>query len=474
MKERGILGAALAVALFAAFPPWADDWDGLGFLASVRRFDLASFAPHPPGYPVYVALLKVAAVACEPLAAARLVAVLSGLVAFLALSAALATTNPDAPRWESALGALAVIATPLALRAFSGVGTEGPALAFAAIAALGVVSVGARSRRFVVLAVGLGVGLGLGVRLSWAPFYLPFVFVLPRGLRVQGALVAVLACLAWGIPLACITGPSALVALASTHLTGHFERWGGTAATEPARIPFLVRDLFVDGFGGGGDVLGVVTMIGLAVATSSAMRVWWRRGAPRTELRRALLFAVPYLAWIAIGQNLREQPRHVLPLVTLGAYALVRAALEAPRRGRESAIFGVLAALWTLRAALDAQARRTIPPPGAQVVAFVRDHATAAPPESTAIFAGASGRFADGTEWQASVHAAGSLGDALVALARLDRLPRRVLVTSELVGADPASGLLEEVAVFCRPARLDRRLPCMHLYEVDMRTATSW
>ena len=77
-RERsfGVVLALLVLAWALAFPPWADDWDGLGFLASVAHFDLASFAPHPPGYPVYVACLKAAAwVTSSPLGAARVVAV---------------------------------------------------------------------------------------------------------------------------------------------------------------------------------------------------------------------------------------------------------------------------------------------------------------------------------------------------------------------------------------------------------------
>ena len=66
-------------ACFLAFPRWPDDWDGLGFLSSVRHFDLKTFAPHPPGYPVYVALLKVASViSLDPIDAARVVAGMTG------------------------------------------------------------------------------------------------------------------------------------------------------------------------------------------------------------------------------------------------------------------------------------------------------------------------------------------------------------------------------------------------------------
>ena len=56
---RAVAPMALLLLLLAvSAPPWPDDWDGLGFLASIKKFDMDHFAPHPPGYPVYVALLR--------------------------------------------------------------------------------------------------------------------------------------------------------------------------------------------------------------------------------------------------------------------------------------------------------------------------------------------------------------------------------------------------------------------------------
>ncbi|MDP9148513.1 MAG: hypothetical protein M3O36_01015, partial [Myxococcota bacterium] len=82
---RLLAAAAYAVLSFASAPPWPDDWDGVGFVESIRDFDLARFRPHPPGYPVYVALLRVvAAVVRDPTRAATLTSVLSG-VAVVAL-----------------------------------------------------------------------------------------------------------------------------------------------------------------------------------------------------------------------------------------------------------------------------------------------------------------------------------------------------------------------------------------------------
>jgi len=467
-----LVGLALVVSLAFAFPPWPDDWDGLGFLASITHFDLASFAPHPPGYPVYVALLKLAAtVTTSPIGAARVVGVACGLVTF----AALCIRSLSLPR--EALMAAAVCAAPLVFHAFSGVGSEAPALACVAVAGVGLLSPRpARSPRVRALLVGLGVGLGLGVRLSWAPFYLPLLVLLPRRLRLRGLVVAALACLAWAIPLIIVTGPAKLEALARAHLTGHMSVWGGTAITEPTRVRFLARDLFVDGFGVGADPLGFGIAIVLAWATVASLSLWVSRTTPGERLAsaaRAALLTLPYLAWVTFGQNLRQQPRHVLPLVLVAAWALAcaaRAAFAGPSPRSLRIVLPLLAALLVTRTAIDATARRAIPPAGAQVLAYVREHADVA---MSVLFTGASGRFLDGTEWQPRTHPAGTLSDAWLALTHEHAVPGVVLVTSEVTGIDESSVPHTEVGTFCRPARLDRRMPCLHLYAFAGRDALS-
>ncbi len=74
-----LLASALLVA---SAPANADDWDGIGFLASVDRFDMVRFSPHAPGYPVYVAALRVAHMLVrDPLAAAYVIAIVSAACA---------------------------------------------------------------------------------------------------------------------------------------------------------------------------------------------------------------------------------------------------------------------------------------------------------------------------------------------------------------------------------------------------------
>ncbi len=239
---------------------------------------------------------------------------------------------------------------------------------------------------------------------------------------------------------------------AATHRDG-----AGTAITEPgaSRVLYLARDVFVDGLGVGSDTLGLA--IGaVRAALALAGIVLWRRSAWR-RARSVALLVLPYVAWIAIGQNLRQQPRHALPVVVALAVALAVAASEGRRL---HALGAALAVLVAVRTTLDATARRQVPPPGAQLAAFVSQCPDAG---GVAVFAGPSARFFEPTALAGHAVSVVSLDDARLELTRLNDYPRRVLATDEL--EDVAGAHLPLVTTFCRPARIDRRAPCLHVYE---------
>ena len=455
-RRAGVLAlGAYGVLLFLTAPAWPDDWDGVGFLESVQRFDLARFQPHPPGYPVYVALLRVVELMVRvPMRACVVVAVVSGVVAVAFAWSAARSAVGERGAWAVAT---LVAATPLAWRVCSGVGSEAPALACAAVCAWGLISSG-RTRWAGPLALGIGVGLGLGVRLSWAPLYLAALVLAPRGARTRAWGAAAASSVAWLAPLVTIVGAARLYALTVAHVTGHAARWGGTVVTEPGgvRLQWLARDLFVDGLGAGTDVLGLAIGLALLLALLAWRRTRWRgRGA-------AALVVAPYLVWIALGQNLRDQPRHVLPLVAVLSAAI---ALPAASSRRALAVVGVLAVLVATRAALDAHARRTIAPPAVQLVELARAQPS---PDRLDVFGVSSVRFFETTfettELAPHAFAAGSLGDVEVRLTRLEALPSRVWVTSEIEGLKDSPWPLEHLATLCRPARIDRRSPCLEVY----------
>jgi hypothetical protein len=454
--KRGLAAlGAYAVLLALTAPAWPDDWDGVGFIEAVQRFDLARFQPHPPGYPVYVALLRLAALAVrDAMRAGIVVAVASGVVAVaFAWSAARAAIG------ERAAWAVAVLvaATPLAWRACSGIGSEAPALACLAACAWGVV----RARRpgwAGAIVLGVGVGLGLGVRLSWAPVYLAALVLAPVGARLRAGVVAAASAVAWLAPLVTIVGAGRLYALTAAHLSGHAGRWGGTVVTEPGpvRLRWLARDVLADGLGVGVDALGIA--VGLAVVVALAIAVVeWRRARWR-GWRSAALVVIPYLAWIALGQNLRDQPRHALPVVVALAAGL---ALSAAQSRRALWAVGALGVLIATRTSLDAHARRTIPPPGVQLVALARAQPSA---DRLDVFGVSSVRFFETTELSDRAFTAGSLGDVQMRLTRLAALPSRVWVTDEVEGLRGSPWPLEHEATLCRPPRIDRRAPCLDVY----------
>ena len=455
---RGLALAAYAALLFATAPPWPDDWDGVGFVESVRDFDLARFRPHPPGYPVYVALLRVAAaITGDPSRAGALVAVASGVVAIALAWDAARRFAGERAAW---MVAILVAATPGVWRACTGVGSEAPALACAAACVWGAtVSRRGALGSWGATVLGLGAGLGLGVRLSWAPLDIAALAMVARAERGRAWGTAAAACAGWVAPLVARVGPAELARLCAAHFGGHAARWGGTILTEPGvvRVRWLARDIFVDGLGVGTDSIGIATAVLLVVAAGQGLVTW--RAAGWAGWRRSLALAAPYLLWIGLGQNLRDQPRHALPMVALLAAGL---ALPVARSRRALAVAGALALAVSLRTAGDAHARRTIAPPGQQIVDLARSQPS---PERLAVFGVASVRFFEMTELASCAMVAGSLGEARLELTRLDQVPTRVWVTSELAGLDDSRGSLQPVARLCRPARLDRARPCLAVYE---------
>ena len=50
------LALAFLVAHLAYLPSSLEDLDSINFALGLRHFDVANQQPHPPGYPIYIAL----------------------------------------------------------------------------------------------------------------------------------------------------------------------------------------------------------------------------------------------------------------------------------------------------------------------------------------------------------------------------------------------------------------------------------
>ena len=422
-----------------------DDWDGIGFVRALDEFDLARFQPHFPGYPVYVALGRIAHLALrDPLAAA--IAVSAAAAAATSVGLWCAVRRLSGGRAASAAMALyAVSALPFVLGGAAL--SDGTATALATLAFLALAEESP-------LIGGVILGLMLGARASYFPLALSWWIVLLAWRRrgfVRALVGTAFGTLAWLTPLVAVVGARSLVALGRTHLHGHFAVWGGTIATRPRlaeRLVALLRGLFFDGLCPRPWALGALAVI--------VLLAWRFRRPSRSGVLLVLAIAGPYALWTLLGQNILEQPRHVLPLVIV-LIGLLGLLLAPHPRLTVAAVAVVLAA--ALPEAIDHQ--RTAPA-AAQLARYV---ATNYRPGETALFGGRSIRFLNQLSSAPPGYERGWLSEVDVTLERLDVLPKHVLVTSE-VEVDPRRmKRLKCGPRFCREGLLDRAQPCLDLCE---------
>jgi hypothetical protein len=316
----------LAIHL-ALLPRTLEDLDSINFALGVRHFDVAQHQPHPPGYPVYIALSKASTATLRVLgvsaAAPRGLAIWSALGAAAALPAiVLFFTAIEERRRLAVWTAVVTAAAPLFW--FTGLRPLSDMAGFAAaIWALALFL----SRRPMEVALGaLVAGLGIGIRSQIAVLTLPllaWLILAPRRLPVRARVFAVIALVAgvlvWAVPLVVVSGGlakylAALGSQAGEDFSGVTMLWTQHSVRQIAAALF---DTFIwpwDWW------LGVGMCV---LAGAGALRVAWR--APRAIVVLAIAF-VPYAVFHLLFQE-TVTTRYALPLVPVVAYLAV-AALE--------------------------------------------------------------------------------------------------------------------------------------------------
>jgi hypothetical protein len=465
MSNRRTQMLAATAALLVGALRWLcrarvpDDYDAIGFVRAVGDFDLARLQPHFPGYPVFVALGKIAhALPLSALDALCLVSATAAAVTAFALW-----------RIGARLGGVRAGAVGLALYACA----SGPwllggsALSDGVAAMFATVAFAALVEKRLWLA-GLAIGLMLGARASYWPLALSFVLLCRDRRALVGAAVGVAA---WLAPFIAIVGPRVLLALGRTHVAGHFTIWGGSVATEPhlgLRAASFVRGLFFDGLAPSWPLLAVVLLL-LALPCADrrgrgpgglALPCADRRGrAPslRRPSRAAFILAAPYALWVFFAQNVVEQPRHLLPLWLL---LLAGAALSMRHPLRAAALAITLAAAAVPVAVAHARAL----PAAEQAARFIGENYSRG---DAVVFGTRSIRFIEANGMVTRQRQ--DLGEVWVDLTRLAILPPHILVTDELAGVPSHGGRTIELVTFCRDERLDRQKPCLTLREYQRR-----
>lgn len=438
--------AALTVALSrwlcAARVP--DDYDSIGFMRAVTDFDLARLQPHFPGYPVYVGLTRglhwivpsplAAATGASALAAgATVIAVWLGARTVSERAAWLAVAFYSVASLPWLLGGAALsdmTATALAAFAFAALLRGGPLGAFIGAASFSLM-LGARASYWPLGLVGFGLA-----------FY-------REPLRALAGSMLGLA--AWLVPFALVVGRP-LFRLGRTHLHGHFTEWGGSIATRPGlgmRTGAALRALFWDG----------LSPSWFLVAAAALVLIAWRGVRPsRQKTLLVALVATPYLLWVLFGQNILDQPRHMLPLV-VGLAALLGCATQAQPLWALGAVALLLAGSLPL-----ARAHATEAPAAATAAAWV---SAATDPPPVAVFGGRSLRFFR-DDPTLELRERTWLAEIEVDLARFQILPRTIWVTSEVSIDAARASRLTAGPTFCRDARLDRAQPCLQLFRYTL------
>jgi hypothetical protein len=338
--------AALVFIYLAAHLVWLprtlEDLDSVNFALGVRHFDVARHQPHPPGYPVYIALAKGSTAVLRAIgvgyAAPRGLAIWSAIGGALALPALLLFFRRLEGRLSvAAWGVVIVAACPLfwftALRPLSDM------LGFAVVAwTLAILSGSPSLPAF--FAGALLAGLAIGIRSQTAVLTLPllaYVTVTRRSLPAVIGVVGAVAvgALAWGIPLLVESGglSSYLHALnfqAGADFEGVVMLW--THHTK-GDIAAALLNTFVWPWD---------WRLGIAVCVAAAA------GAIRIALRspaaaRTLLVAfAPYALFHLLFQE-TVTTRYALPLVPVVAYAAVAALEGLPARAMQAGAIGVAA-----------------------------------------------------------------------------------------------------------------------------------
>ena len=383
------IAAAYAVIHLAFLAPSLEDIDSINFALGLHEFDVARHQPHPPGYPLYIALgrasLAVIGVVAPGLDALRTealaLAIWSALGGALALVAAFmvfravadidgasrpmsghptGTTAPGAADraavWATTLLAVAPLFWMSGLRPMS----DMPGLALVLVAQALLLSSWKTPHLFAAGAFVAGLAVGMRVQAIWltAPLLVLMVYR-HRQARVAWLLTRPLAALVagglvWAIPLLAAAGGVNAYMRALGSQAGEDFAWVDMVAANPTprRLAFALYETVVMPW-------GTTPMAVVALAAAGVGLLVLARRAPAALALVTLAFA-PYAAFHLLFQETLHV-RYALPLMPPLAWLAVQG-LAATGRVAPVAVTAVcLFAAWTALPGMRAYASEPHP-----------------------------------------------------------------------------------------------------------------
>jgi hypothetical protein len=338
--------AALALVFLAAhlplLPPTLEDIDSINFALGVRDFDVARHQPHPPGYPIFIALakgstavLRAAGVSAPEVRGLSIWSALAG-AALIPLVFFLFRAFGDERRawWATVVTACAPLYWFTALRPLSDM--TGLAFAVAAQALLAAVILG-RAPAAALIGGAFLSALAIGVRSQTFVLTLPLLLwalAMPGiaiGLRERAlaAAAAVAGGLLWGIPLLLASGGVASYLTALGSQAG--EDFSGVVILWSVRNARVAADALAYTFlwPWGSPWIGAVVVV-----MAGAGAAWLLGRAPRLAILLGVAF-VPYAIFHLLFHEI-VTVRYALPLLIPIAYLFVIATDWRPLKDRPS------------------------------------------------------------------------------------------------------------------------------------------
>ena len=392
------LASLFLAAHLALLPPTLEDIDSLNFALGVRDLDVARHQPHPPGYPVYIALARSAAAVLGGVASDRAIVLAlalwsaiagAALVPLLfALFRTLDGADGSARRawWATGIA----VACPLlwfnALRPLSDMTGLAVAVAAQWLALAAVTGRTRRPRGTLLVMAGFAAGLAAGVRVQTlmltGPLLAAALIVAAREVSVRARLGAVAAALAgatvWLVPLVVASGgPDGYLTALGTQAG---EDFGGVVMLWTTRSPRVAVEALLYSFvwPWGSVILGVIV---IAAASVGALRAIVRDRAAFVWL--AVAFG-PYAVFHLLFHE-TVTVRYALPLVLPAAF-LVSGALDWTGR-RAGAVLGTALVIVMLAAAAPAARQYgSVASPAFLALRDVRQAAGSAPIGMHAVF----------------------------------------------------------------------------------------
>jgi hypothetical protein len=378
--KRLIPYALLFLAALLVYLPFLsislDDFDSVSFALAVNNYDLRLQQPHPPGFPVYIAVGRmINALINDPRVTLTLISAISGAACIAGIAALGAALGSARAGIIAAVWAIPVLWTNSVIAL-----SDMPGLALTLWAVVCIVRIRGTSPGFLYAAAIL-TGLSLGVRPQNAlPILIAALWVLPR-LRIRPTLIAAAIGLAvvllWLIPTAnSVGGLAEYVALVRAH-GDHVVSQDSLASdsgidSRMAQFADGLRDLLNQ------PLIYAVFAVGMLLALSvfrqhgsvflflwmlgSAAQVFFLESLERTRLY--LPFMPPMILLAAIGWSRLDRwiKGRFVTLIAVGVFAVeIIAAIPAAHSLDTQPTPPLAAAQWV---------RDTFPPAESLVVSF--------------------------------------------------------------------------------------------------------